>query len=245
MQTVALHHTAIRETVMKIGTTESKSMTHPQKQSAEIQIDIVSDVMCPWCIIGFRQLEQALGATGTAAYVRWHPFELNPQMPPAGQNLQEHITGKYNVSAEQSAQNRAQMQALGGDLGIDFQFSGDSRIVNTFAAHQLLDWAQEQGLQHPLKLALFEAHFTQERDVSWHEVLVQVAAEVGLDGAEARAVLADGRRGTQTRAQQQFWTSKGIVGVPAMVFDGKYLLTGAQGAPNYAQMVQKVVADRV
>jgi len=209
-----------------------------------VQIDIVSDVMCPWCIIGFRQLEQALAATGTGAFVRWHPFELNPAMPPEGQNLREHITEKYGATAEQSAQNRAQMQDLGTQLGIDFQFGDDSRIVNTFAAHQLLDWSQEHGLQHPLKIALFEAHFTQQRDVSDIEVLLDVAKAVGLDQQAAREMLTSGNNIEQTRAHQQFWTERGISGVPAMVFDGKYLLTGAQGAQTYAHMLQKVLAER-
>ena len=118
-----------------------------------LQIDIVSDVMCPWCIVGFRQLEQALGVTGMRARIHWQPFELNPEMPAEGQNLTEHIAQKYGASPEQSAQNRAQLQQLGATLGIDFQFSPDSKIVNSFAAHQLLEFALSVGVQHPLKLA--------------------------------------------------------------------------------------------
>jgi predicted DsbA family dithiol-disulfide isomerase len=209
-----------------------------------IQIDIISDVMCPWCIVGFRQLEQALGATGAGAFIRWHPFELNPAMPPEGQNLREHITEKYGASPEQSLKNRSHLQSLGADLGIDFRYNEDSRIVNTFAAHQLLDWAQEAGLQHPLKMALFDAHFTQERDVSQYDVLVDVAVRVGLDGDAARAVLESASHASETRARQHFWTERGISGVPAMVFDGKYLLTGAQGAQTYVQMLQRVLAER-
>ena len=219
-------------------------MPQNAEDTPPIQIDIVSDVMCPWCIVGFRQLEQALGATGTGAYIRWHPFELNPDMPAEGQNLREHIAEKYGATPEQSAQNRAHLQSLGKDLGIDFTYSDDSRIVNTFAAHQLLDWALEAGLQHPLKMALFAAHFTEGRDVSQYDVLVDVAAGVGLDPEGARAVLDSGSHAADTRAGQKFWTDRGISGVPAMVFEGKYLLTGAQGAQTYAQMLQKVLAER-
>ncbi len=213
-------------------------------EPSPLQIDIISDVMCPWCIIGFRQLEQALSATGIDAFIRWHPFELNPAMPAKGQDLSEHLTEKYGITPEQSAQNRNQMQELGSSLGIDFQFSGESRIVNTFAAHQLLDWSQSKDLQHPLKMALFDAHFTQQRDVSKHDVLVDVAASVGLDRIQALEILTTASLATETRARQQFWTERGISGVPAMVFEGKYLLTGAQGAQNYAQMLQKVLAER-
>lgn len=209
-----------------------------------VQMDIVSDVMCPWCIVGFRQLEQALSDVGVGAYVRWHPFELNPQMPAEGQNLREHIAEKYGASPEQSAQNREHLRQMGASLGIDFNFGDDSRIVNTFKAHQLLDWAQEAGKQHPLKMALFDAHFSDQQDVSDTDVLLNVAASIGLDKEQARTVLETGSHAEQTRARQQFWTSRGISGVPSMVFDGRYMLTGAQGAETYAEMLRKVLSEK-
>jgi predicted DsbA family dithiol-disulfide isomerase len=223
---------------------ERGPMSRIQPPPEPLQIDIISDVMCPWCIVGFRQLEQALAATQSGAFIRWHPFELNPAMPPEGQNLTEHIAEKYGASAEQSAQNRAQLKQIGAALGIEFAFSEHSRIVNTFAAHQLLDWAQTHDKQHPLKMALFEAHFTQGRDVSQADVLADIAAEVGLDRNEAEQVLESGSHADDTRARQQFWTERGISGVPAVVFDGKYLLTGAQGAQTYAQMLHKITQER-
>ena len=209
-----------------------------------VHVDIVSDVMCPWCIVGYKQLEQALGMVGVGAYIRWHPFELNPTMPPEGQDLAEHIGEKYGQTPEQSAQNRKMLTDLGADLGFDFKFSPDSRIVNTFEAHQLLDWAQQHGVQHPLKMALFDAHFTDGKDVSQRNILVDVAASIGLDAAAADDVLTSGSQAEETRARQKFWTERGISGVPSMVFDGRYLLTGAQGADTYAQMLQKVVAEK-
>ena len=214
------------------------------QNTLSLQIDIVSDVMCPWCIVGYRQLEQALAMVGVGAFIRWHPFELNPQMGPEGQNMGEHITQKYGITAEQSAQNRANLVEIGTGLGIDFQFSPDSRMVNSFAAHQLLHWAQGQNLQHPLKLALFDAHFTQGRDVSDHAVLVDIATSVGLDGDSAAEVLATGSHADKVRELQGVWTSQGISGVPSMIFEGKYLVTGAQGAENYAQILQKVLSER-
>ncbi|EEB85331.1 DsbA family oxidoreductase [Roseobacter sp. GAI101] len=220
------------------------SQDTPAQDTPTLQIDIVSDVMCPWCIVGYRQLEQALAAVGVGAFIRWHPFELNPDMGPEGQNLGEHITQKYGITAEQSAQNRANLVAIGTGLGIDFQFSPDSRMVNSFAAHQLLHWAQGQNLQHPLKLALFEAHFTQGRDVSDHAVLVDIAESVGLDRAAAAEVLASGSQAEKVRELQGVWTSQGISGVPSMIFEGKYLVTGAQGAENYAQILQKILSEK-
>ncbi len=209
----------------------------------KVQIDIVSDVVCPWCIVGFKQLHQALTVTGVQANLRWHPFELNPNMPAEGQNLREHITEKYGSSLEQSQQARAQLTKLGSDLGFAFNFSDDSRIVNTFEAHQLLDWADSFGLQHPMKLALFSAYFTQDQDVSDRETLIRCVTSVGLDGAAARDVLSSGSHAASVREKQQFWTSRGISGVPSMVFGGKYLTTGAQGAETYAQVLQRVLQE--
>lgn len=217
--------------------------TQAASQGPVIQVDIVSDVMCPWCIIGFKQLEQALGATGAGARIMWHPFELNPDMPAQGQNLTEHIMQKYGTTPAQSARNRSQMQALGEQLGIIFRFSEESRIVNSFAAHQLLDFALGQGLQHPLKMALFGAHFSDGKDVSDTTTLLDVAESVGLDRAQAEQVLETGALAASVREKQQFWTSRGISGVPSMVFGGKYLVTGAQGAENYAQLLQKVLRE--
>ncbi len=215
----------------------------PEPQSSVVDVDIVSDVMCPWCIIGYQQLEQALAATGIGARIRWHPFELNPQMPPEGQNTAEHIAEKYGASAKQSAQNRKQMQDLGNSLGFEFNFTLESRIVNSFQAHQLLDFALSQGLQHPLQMALFKAHFTDNRDVSDAQVLIDVATSAGIDEKAAREVLDSGALAESVREKQQFWTSRGISGVPSMVFAGKYLVTGAQGAENYAQILRQTLEE--
>lgn len=214
-----------------------------QPPPTPLQIDIVSDVVCPWCIIGFKQLEQAMGATGMGAYVRWHPFELNPQMPPEGQNLREHLAEKYGTTPEQSRTARQRLTDLGDSLGFTFNYSDDTRMVNTFAAHQLLDWAAEQNLQHPLKMALFAAFFTEGKDVSDHAVLAAAAGAVGLDPAQARSVLESGSHAEQTRAKQRVWLERGISGVPAMVFAGKYLVTGAQGAEGYAEVLRRCAAE--
>lgn len=213
------------------------------KHRPTVQVDIVSDVVCPWCIVGFRQLDQALAGVGALTHLRWHPFELNPDMPREGQNLREHIMQKYGTTAEQSQQARDQLTGLGRELGFAFRFSDNSRMVNTFQAHQLLDWAETQGRQHPLKLALFEAYFSEGQDVSDPEVLIAAAAGAGLDAQAARAALASGDHAASVREKQRFWASRGITGVPAMVFAGKYLLTGAQGSEAYAQLLQRCLSE--
>jgi len=208
-----------------------------------IQVDIVSDVVCPWCIVGFRQLDLALGRSGVLANLRWHPFELNPEMPPEGQNLREHIMQKHGSTEEQSAASRQRLVEIGSELGFRFEFSDDGRMVNTFQAHQLLDWAEEQGRQHPLKLALFTAYFTEGLDVSDPEILVAQAALAGLDPEAAREVLRSGSHADSTREKQRFWTSRGVSGVPTMVFAGRYATTGAQGADVYEQVIARCLAE--
>ena len=158
-----------------------------------LKIDFVSDVACPWCVIGLRGLEQALGLRGleqalanaadaVEADITFQPFELNPRMPAAGQNLVEHITEKYGSTAEQSAASRAMIRSRGAEVGFTFNMSEESRIYNTFDAHRLLHWAGTVGRQQELKLALFKANFTDGANVSDHGVLVEAAVAAGLDG---------------------------------------------------------------
>lgn len=210
-----------------------------------LRIDIVSDVMCPWCVIGYRQLASALETTGVAYEIHWHPFELNPNMPPEGQNTREHIIEKYGSTPEQSEQSRAQMTKLGADLGFDFRFTPDMRMHNTFNGHQLLHWAGTQGRKNDLEMALFAAHFTDGRNLSELGVLADVAGEIGLDPDEARAVLEDQRFGSEVRQEQNFWIQQGISGVPAMVFDRQHLVTGAQGVENYTTILKRLTQEPV
>jgi predicted DsbA family dithiol-disulfide isomerase len=205
-----------------------------------LRIDIVSDVMCPWCIIGYRQLALALEATGTAHEIHWHPFELNPNMPQEGQNVREHIAEKYGSTAEQSEQSRQQMTKLGAELGFEFRFSDDLRMHNTFNTHQILHWAGEQGRKNDLKMALFTAHFTDGRDLSDISVLADVAGEIGLDSVEALAVLNDQRLAFKVREELNFWTQQGITGVPSAVFNRQHLVTGAQGVDNYKHILTQL-----
>lgn len=209
-------------------------------QTTPLRIDIVSDVMCPWCVIGYRQLATALEASGVNHEIHWHPFELNPNMPATGQDMREHLVEKYGTTPEQSDANRANMTALGQELGFAFRFEDGFRMHNTFNTHQLLHWANGQGRMHDLKQALFTAHFTNGRDLSDVAVLVDIAVEIGLDRAEAAVVLADQRFAAEVREEQKFWTGQGISGVPAMVFDRQHLVTGAQGVDNYQNILNQL-----
>lgn len=206
-----------------------------------LRVDIISDVMCPWCIVGYSQLAKAASDADIDLDVHWHPFELNPQMAEDGENLREHLAAKYGSTPEQSTQVRAQLTNLGQALGFEFNFSDTSHMWNTFRAHQLLDWAEEQGKGHDLKMALFKAHFTDAKNLSDPIVLADVTETVGLDRAEALRLLASEERAAQVRQKQQFWQQQGIQGVPAMVFQQRHLVTGAQGEANYTNILTQLV----
>jgi predicted DsbA family dithiol-disulfide isomerase len=210
-----------------------------------LKIDIVSDVVCPWCIIGYKQLQKALDIVGDEVepQITWHPFELNPQMAPEGENISEHVARKYGASPEQSAANRARLKDTGERLGFAFNHKPDMRIYNTFKAHQLLTWAgdtQGSEAQTRLKMALFAAYFQDNRDVSDEEVLLDVVSGVGLDADEGRAVLNDPDNEAEVRAHLDHWIEQGISGVPAIIFDGKYLVPGAQESETFVNVIRKV-----
>ncbi len=207
-----------------------------------LRIDIVSDVVCPWCIIGYRQLAEALKQTNTEHEIHWHPFELNSNMPSEGQNLREHIMEKYGSSKEESDASRIRMTEAGAEVGFEFNFNDDTRMHNTFNLHQLLYWAGQQGQKpmHDLKQALFSAHFTKGRNISDHTVLADIAAEVGLDRSEALAVLEEQRFAKEVRAEEQHWQQQGIQSVPAMIFNERHLVSGAQGVENYVNILEQL-----
>lgn len=205
-----------------------------------LRVDIVSDVVCPWCVIGYHQLAKAAKETGIGIDVHWHPFELNPQMADEGENLREHLAAKYGTTPDGSRKARARLTEMGAALGFEFNYADDMRMVNTFRAHQLIDWAEDQGRAHDMKLALFAAFFTRREDLNNVDVLADVAASIGLDRNAARAVLDSGERADMVREKEQFWTSRGINGVPAMVFDRQHLVTGAQGEQTYANILSQL-----
>ena len=214
----------------------SKQLTSVQP----LRIDIVSDVVCPWCVVGYRQLAAALEKTNTDHEIHWHPFELNPNMPSEGQNMREHITEKYGSSKAESDASRAQITKVGSDVGFEFNFNDELRMHNTFNLHQILHWAEQQGRMHDLKQALFTAHFTDNRNLSDIKVLSDIAAELGLDGKEALAVLEDQRFANDVREIEQHWQRQGIQSVPAIIFNEQHLVSGAQGIDNYVNILEQL-----
>lgn len=220
-----------------------------------LSVDIVSDVMCPWCIIGWLKFEQVIAhfAGRLAVRVQWHPFELNPDMPQGGEDAADHVIRKYGITPEQSRANRDRMAGIAADLGFAFNRGPGFRMRNSFDAHRLLTWAgaleapdqtEATGVQTALKLALFGAHFTDNRDVSDHGVLTDVAASVGLDRTRAASILANGEFGEMVRTEEAYWADQNITGVPAFILDGRMLVSGAQDPEAFIRVIErKILAD--
>lgn len=212
-------------------------------QAAPLRIDFVSDVSCPWCAIGLQSLQQAIERVGDEVPVEIHfqPFELNPQMPPEGQDAVEHLTGKYGITAEQAAQNGEAIRARGAQLGFVFDMGRRRRVYNTFDAHRLLHWAELQGQrqQLALKQALLRAYFSEGRDVSSHEVLAEIAEQAGLDAARARQILATDEYADEVRAQEQIYASQGIRAVPSVILDLRLLVQGGQPVETFERALRQ------
>jgi len=196
----------------------------------KIRIDIVSDVVCPWCIIGYKRLELALSslADKVEADIQWHPFELNPAMGSDGQNLREHLAEKYGTTPEASISARETLTNLGNEVGFTFNFQDDTRIYNTRKAHQLLMWAQSEGKQFDLELALFKAYFTDGKDISDPNTLLECTKVLELDEAVVSSVITDESWAEAVASTEQQWLEAGINAVPAIIINKKHLISGAQ-----------------
>lgn len=210
-----------------------------------MRIDFVSDVVCPWCVIGLKGLEQALAnmADVVTADIHFQPFELNPDMPPEGQDIGEHVAQKYGSTPEQSAAARDTIRARAADVGFTIASRPGARIYNTFDAHRLLHWAAEQGQQAAVKMQLFDAYFTQGRSPADHDVLVDAAVAAGLDGSAARAMLASDLYADAVRADEENWRRQGISAVPAVIINERYLISGGQPPAVFEKALRRIAAE--
>jgi len=208
-----------------------------------LKIDFVSDVSCPWCVVGLRALNEALAELGdeVQAQIHFQPFELNPNMPAEGQDIDEHIQQKYGSTPEQSKANRENIRLRGEELGFTFS-QGNRRIYNTFDAHRLLHWAELEGKQQALKEALFTAYFTDLADPSSHRVLADVAQKVGLDRLRAEAILSSDEYASDVRELEQLWVSRGISSVPTIIFNDQYAVSGGQPVDVFVGAIRQILA---
>ncbi len=210
-----------------------------------IKIDFVSDVSCPWCVIGLGNLDAALKrvAGEFAAEIHFHPFELNPHLPPEGESRFDNVARKYGIGREQAIANRERQRGLAAQVGFTMVTTDESRFYNTFDAHRLLHWARIEGRQAELKRALLAAYHTNMQNPGDHEVLVAAAMSAGLDGEAAREVLRTGQYGDDVRHAEAHWQRAGISGVPAVVINDRYLISGAQPPAAFEQAMRQAARE--
>lgn len=215
---------------------------------ASLRIDFVSDVSCPWCAIGLHSLEQAAARLGREVLLDLHfqPFELNPDMGPEGQDIDERLKEKYGATPEQSQQTRDAIAARGMQLGFNFRMDRRSRIYNTFDAHRLLHWLEAEGTlaqQRALKHALFKAYFTNGENPGDAAVLLRLVRELGLDEALAGEVLASDRYADAVREREAFYQRHGIRSVPAVIVNQRHLIQGGQPVEVFEQALRQIASQ--
>ncbi len=207
-----------------------------------VSIDFVSDVMCPWCALGAVALQQAIAnlAGEVAVELTFKPFELNPDMPPEGENAVEHMMRKYGRTLAEVTARNVMVIDRGNALGFTFDLAKRTHFYNSFDAHRLLYWSVAQGRQVALKHALFKAHFSDGENISSHDTLVRLAGEVGLSTVRAQEVLDSGELTAEVRELEDFYRMRGINAVPAMVLNGRHLVAGSQSVEEYEQAIRQI-----
>jgi predicted DsbA family dithiol-disulfide isomerase len=216
----------------------------------KVAVDIWSDVMCPWCAVGYAAFASAVEALEgeLEVEIRWMPFELNPDLPPEGKDQAKHLGEVYGRAPDEVAAMRTQMQATAARVGFPMEWTGEgpeppAMMWNTFEAHKLLRWALAEAgpdAQTRLKFGLLKAHFQQRRNVSDREVLLDLAEAEGLDRARAAEALADEALATATRIEEERGRRAGINSVPSFVVNGQYLIQGAREPADYTNMLRQV-----
>src|SRR5450631_2962245 len=208
-----------------------------------MKIDFVSDVACPWCAVGLYSLEEALARIGDSVPVELHfePFELNPAMPPEGEDATEHLSRKYGAPPEQLAKSRAVLRERGAAVG--FTFGDRPRVWNTFDAHRLLHWAGLEGRQRELKHALLTAYHTNAENPGAHDVLLRLAGEVGLDVERAQTILGSDEFAAEVRERERHWQQLGIHSVPAVIIDDRHLISGGQPPEVFERALREIASE--
>jgi predicted DsbA family dithiol-disulfide isomerase len=218
--------------------------------TTHLKIDFVSDVACPWCAVGLGALEQALDElqNEVSADIHFQPFELNPHMPPGGEDLVEHLSKKYGSTAEQQSQMYQNIKTRGAEVGFAFHPTGRGRIFNTFDAHRLLHWAEVTGgcdAQRRLKKALLDAYQGRGEVIDSHDVLLDIVEAQGMDVASAKEILRGDMYAEDVRARERFYTSAGIHSVPAVIINDKHLISGGQPAHVFAQALREIATPNL
>uniref|UniRef100_UPI00404800E3 DsbA family oxidoreductase n=1 Tax=Polynucleobacter sp. TaxID=2029855 RepID=UPI00404800E3 len=211
-----------------------------------ITIDFVSDIACPWCAVGFGNLSQAVSQLEMVADFKVHfrAFQLNPHMPPGGQDAMEHLTQKYGLSLDQVKTNQAQISARALEAGFVFHPEGRKRVYNTFKCHRLLYWAANEGdldKQAALKKELLNTYFCLAVSLDDEKNILDAVARAGLDKVRAREILSGAEFITEVKAEEEFYKGMGIQSVPSMILNEEYLLQGAQEPESLISAFEQLI----
>ena len=210
-----------------------------------LKVEIVSDVSCPWCVIGYQSLFTALEklAPKIPAELSWKPFELNPKMPVEGQDMGEHLHEKYGSSKADIAQTKEMITGRGKALNFEFNFKENGRIYNTFNAHRLLYWAMQFDKQTELSLAFFGLYFTDGGSPGNVDQLLNAVQKLGLPVDEARKILESDQFAKEVREEQAKYQAMGVKAVPTFIINNKYKLTGGLPIEEFVTMLEKILAE--
>jgi predicted DsbA family dithiol-disulfide isomerase len=212
----------------------------------KLTVDVVSDVVCPWCYIGQKRLERAIGAVPALdVKVKWRPYQLDPTIPPEGKDRRQYMLDKFG-SEQRIAEIHARIEGLGVAEGIDFAFDKIARAPNTLNAHRLIRWAgaAEAKTQNELVRKLFSMNFEQGKDLGDASVLIEAARDVGMDAALAETLMPTQADVTEVQSEIATASRMGITGVPCFLLDGKYAVMGAQDAETLADAMRQIAAEK-
>lgn len=221
---------------------QAQDLESSQKEN-KIRIDIVSDVVCPWCAIGYKRLSLAIDELDIKDKVdiTWHPFELNPNMPREGKNADEYLKDKLNLTEKQLREKRNSVTQLGKESGFKFNYTKDMLKLNTLNAHILLNYAKKYDKQTQLKVRLQEAYFGEGKNISSRDVLYKELQAVGLNADEAIKRLDDAKEVEMVRNEEAFWKDRGVYAIPTMVFDNKIARMGANKVETYKEILTQLL----
>jgi len=211
----------------------------------ELKLDIVSDIACPWCAIGYARLEQAMNALKDEMdfAIQWHAFELNPDPTAEAEPILPALARKYGRSEPEMEEAQSQMVSIATDLGLNFEKMQQRYTRNTFDAHRLVKWAEENGKQTAMKLACFDAYFGHAANISDPEILADCAEKAGLEASKAREVLSSDQFAEAVRQDEAKFQQAGVSAVPAFIVNDKYLISGAQEPDTLVQAFREIAGE--
>lgn len=233
--TTTLLFTLISINVFASETKATKQVIPKEK----IQIDIISDVVCPWCAIGYSRLNQAIHELELQEKVKiqWHPFQLNPDMPLEGKNADKYLMAKLGLSEQGLIQKRKSVAKTGKESGFTFNYFTTMRKPNTLNAHVLLDYAKAFNKQTELKVRLQESYFSERKNIGNRDILYAALQEVGLNADEGIATLDNTTAITRVKNEEKYWRSLGVSAIPTMLFDKSVVRRGANSVERYKELL--------